>query len=160
MINGYSAECIFCDDIRQEAGDKYSCMGIYTSEVLLDSLPRTLPMFSVVVFLSSPATNIFTNVKVVLDIFGKEQVHDISEDDINEFKNDIAQQLTRYNDIERALMTAQFTLAPLSVPDTGSIGVRVNVDGCEIPAGKIRFVLKHRADPGGCSSTAIPSEGD
>ena len=30
MRNGYSAECFFCDDIRQEVGDKYSYMGVYT----------------------------------------------------------------------------------------------------------------------------------
>ena len=41
MRNGYSAECFFCDDIRQEVGDKYSYMGVYTGEVILDTIPYT-----------------------------------------------------------------------------------------------------------------------
>lgn len=37
---------IYCDDIRQEVGDKISLMGIYTGDIIFDQLPSVLPKFS------------------------------------------------------------------------------------------------------------------
>lgn len=36
-------EVIYCDDIREETGNKVSYMGIYGGELMVDSLPTVLP---------------------------------------------------------------------------------------------------------------------
>lgn len=37
----------FCDDIRQELGNKYSLMGCYGDEIIIDKLPIALPKLCV-----------------------------------------------------------------------------------------------------------------
>jgi len=99
-------------------------------------------MFSAAVLISCPVDvdAIFSDVQVILDVFGKIQVHTVDPDVISAFKNDIARQHELYKDMHRARLSAQFTLAPLSIPYPGSIDVRVNVDGHEIHAGGVWFV--------------------
>lgn len=46
------ATCIFCDDIRQEVGNKNSFMGIYDTDLIIYApAPITLPKFAMVVWL-------------------------------------------------------------------------------------------------------------
>jgi hypothetical protein len=44
----------FCDDVRQEVGNKFSLMGCYGGELLVDSLPAVLPKLCVQVKLLTP----------------------------------------------------------------------------------------------------------
>lgn len=48
------AHTIWCDDIRQEVGNKPSFMGVFTGGVLLPSLPAVLPRLGVQTWVVSP----------------------------------------------------------------------------------------------------------
>lgn len=45
---------IWCDDIRQEVGNKPSFMGVYTAGIVLPGLPAVLPRLAVYVWLDTP----------------------------------------------------------------------------------------------------------
>lgn len=42
-MNGTRLQTVFCDDIREEVGNKRSLMGIYQGEMFIQSLPVLLP---------------------------------------------------------------------------------------------------------------------
>ncbi|WP_189994763.1 DUF6941 family protein [Thalassobaculum fulvum] len=42
-------DVLFCDDVRQEIGDKTTLVGIYKQELIVDSFPATLPRLAIVV---------------------------------------------------------------------------------------------------------------
>ena len=46
---------VFCDDVRNEIGNKLSFMGIYGPNILLNEFPAVLPRFCVVMSLQLPA---------------------------------------------------------------------------------------------------------
>jgi hypothetical protein len=50
---------VVCDDIRQEVGNKQSHMGIYTGEILLPTLPLTMPKLCVVLNVRTLSTDPF-----------------------------------------------------------------------------------------------------
>lgn len=45
---------IFCDDIRQEVGNKFSYMGCYQGEILVQTAPVVLPKLCVFASISTP----------------------------------------------------------------------------------------------------------
>jgi hypothetical protein len=46
---------LFCDDVRNEVGNKLSLMGVYGQDLLLPELPATLPKLCAVMMLDLPA---------------------------------------------------------------------------------------------------------
>jgi hypothetical protein len=48
------AHCVFCDDVRQELGNKLSLMGIYVGELIIAAVPPVvMPKFVIVVWVIS-----------------------------------------------------------------------------------------------------------
>jgi hypothetical protein len=45
-----NANIIFCDDIREEVGNKMSLMGIYSDKILVPSLPISFKSFNIIAF--------------------------------------------------------------------------------------------------------------
>lgn len=46
LPSGYA---LFCDDIREELGDKYSLIGVYTEVLRVAEIPFTLPQLAVLI---------------------------------------------------------------------------------------------------------------
>ncbi|MBK5931102.1 DUF6941 family protein [Halochromatium salexigens] len=47
-------EVIFCDDVRQEIGNKQSFIGVYSGDLLIEHVPVVLPRLCVVATLTLP----------------------------------------------------------------------------------------------------------
>lgn len=47
-------EVIFCDDVRQEIGNKQSFIGVYSGDLLIEHMPVVLPRLCVVATLTLP----------------------------------------------------------------------------------------------------------
>ncbi len=58
---------IFCDDIRQELGNKVSFMGCYQSELFVPFAPLALPKLCVYVTISTPAERPFKALSIRVD---------------------------------------------------------------------------------------------
>lgn len=54
MADERALVAIFCDDIRQEVGNKLSFMGCYADDLVLENLPATLPKLCVYVTAHTP----------------------------------------------------------------------------------------------------------
>lgn len=55
MSDEWFTNCVFCDDVRFEVGNKMSLMGIYQGDIILNtSKPSLLPRFAVALWVISP----------------------------------------------------------------------------------------------------------
>lgn len=52
-------EVIYCDDIREELGGKISLMGVYTGDMIVSTIPLTLPKLCIVVTAMTDVSNPF-----------------------------------------------------------------------------------------------------
>lgn len=50
----------YCDDVRQEVGNKFSLMGCYTEELIVEKMPAVLQKLCAQVRASTPLDNLFT----------------------------------------------------------------------------------------------------
>lgn len=79
-------ETIYCDDIREEVGEKLSYMGVYRATLIVDKLPVVLPKFCIVMSIKAPTTDPIRSmtVRVLRD---KDPLQEISfdEDKIRRF---------------------------------------------------------------------------
>lgn len=64
-MNRY-VHALWCDDIRQEIGNKPSFMGVYTGGLVLPSAPIVIPKLCVFVWLVTPTDEPFRNLKIRL----------------------------------------------------------------------------------------------
>lgn len=72
---------LFCDDVRQEAGNKHSLMGVYGTECVLSQIPGALPKLCVVVtILAQPGRKIETLSARMTGPDGNEQAFPIEFD--------------------------------------------------------------------------------
>lgn len=71
-------EVIYCDDVRQEAGNKLSLMGIYTGMMYVTKMPVTLPKLCVFVNVATPANLPFEQLRVYITR-GDETIFDTGE---------------------------------------------------------------------------------
>lgn len=62
--SGRFMSTLFCDDIRQEIGNKISLMGCYQSELFVPHIPTVLPKFGVYVSVWTPIDHPFKNLSV------------------------------------------------------------------------------------------------
>ncbi|MES2184896.1 MAG: hypothetical protein V4505_10145 [Pseudomonadota bacterium] len=53
-----SAYTLFCDDIRQEQGQKYAAMGVYVTQMVLDAPKKTLDKFVALTILELPISDV------------------------------------------------------------------------------------------------------
>lgn len=64
MNEGRSIFAEFCDDIRLEVGNKYSLMGCYSSEVVLDTAPSLLPKLCCLISAVTPKEKPFAELAI------------------------------------------------------------------------------------------------
>lgn len=68
---------IFCDDIRQEVGGKFSCIGIYASKMILHKpFPFRLPKFGFVITYRQKISVPLKNVVIKVHLPGYEDTDD------------------------------------------------------------------------------------
>lgn len=67
MTDDRSLAITFCDDVRQELGNKFSLMGVYSMSLNVSSFPATLPKLCVNAVVSTPRKRPLS--KAVLRVF-------------------------------------------------------------------------------------------
>lgn len=66
-------EVIFCDDIREEVGGKFSYMGIYTGDMIMGGLPAILPKLCIAANVVTPVDDPFERLQLNIYQDGIEQ---------------------------------------------------------------------------------------
>lgn len=134
------AHSLFCDDVRVEVGNKFSLMGIYTSDMIFPTKPPVmLPRLIIAVWVISdfddPIQAIATSVRMFPDggeIFKTERLPVQSIRGTSEGATKFyAQQL--------------IPISPLLIPGDGKIEITVETERETLRAGKLTI---HFEDPG------------
>jgi hypothetical protein len=69
MASPRVAHCVFCDDIRQEIGNKISLMGIYSGEMIFPVKPPVvLPKFGIVAWVIADIDDPIQTISVSLNV--------------------------------------------------------------------------------------------
>jgi hypothetical protein len=140
---GYS---IFCDDIRQEAGDKLSFIGCYNGVMFVSgNLPLVLPKFCVHLHVFCPATEPYTS--VVARCYAPAQEVPIAEEAID--VPPIEDQLKLVSTLDPRIsapryivVAASLIFEPLEIRSPGLISVRavLNYEPKELQLGSLSIV--------------------
>ncbi|SRR6266700_2659485 len=148
------AHCVFCDDVRQEIGNKLSLMGVYVGELIVPMAPPVvMPKFAIVVWIitdiDDPVMRVTTSVRMPPD--GQEV-----------FKAEVGQATTIPSLLEgaRKMIAHQIlTFGNFLVPAPGMMEVMLETDTGPMRAGRllIRFEPPVDISPPSTASP-LPSE--
>ena len=136
MSTGRYATSVFCDDVRQEVGNKISYMGVYQGIMYIQSFPAVLPKFCVGIQAVTPQSHLFEFIKFKLladDVVIAEQ----------EVTGDLAKKFESAKENNKSITTnndAVFTikailqLQPFAIEKPTKLTVRVENEGEELKA--------------------------
>jgi hypothetical protein len=161
-VSGRYVHTIWCDDIRQEIGNKPSFMGVYTGKMVVAELPAVLPRLGVFTIVSTSLDEPFKSMKlrvvrddgtVLLEILPDPEAIAAPTD-----KSSVP-------DATRQTFSAGFALSPLELPaGCRYFEVQVDIDGQTLGGPKLRLeinpeaIAKHNqprpAVPGGTGVSA------
>ena len=134
VMNGVQVDTIFCDDVRQENGNKLSYMGVYGGNLLLERFPAVLPKFCSVISLRLPVATRSKSVRFHLARDGQ---------DLGEGAANVADAVSRagvpgaVDDSGRVLMRFVAQVAPLALEGPCKLQARVEVDDQDLDAGSL-----------------------
>lgn len=106
---------IWCDDIRQEIGNKPSFMGVYVGGMTVGSLPVMLPRLAVYLWINTPLDKPLKKISFRImrdDGFKLAELTSIDIPDIKEAKH-----INNRCDLSRSSITAGLTLNNVEIPE-------------------------------------------
>lgn len=134
VMNGVQVDTIFCDDVRQESGNKLSYMGIYGGNLLLERFPVVLPKLCAVISLRLPVETQSRSVTFRLAMGGQ---------DLGKGTASLADALRgaemsgSVDDAGRLLMRFIAQVAPLVLEAPCKLRARVEIDDQALEAGSL-----------------------
>lgn len=138
---------VYCDDVRQEIGGKYSIMGIYNSDLIVTSFPSTLTKLCVQVTIRFP---IQTNAKnlVVKVMNANETLAEIPlpEGDLQAMRMEILKNDEEPDEVQFLGVAVNLQFPSLQVGQRAKIRSFAIVDGTEIKGNNLMVRLPTDAE--------------
>jgi hypothetical protein len=136
-------EVIYCDDIRQEVGNKFSFMGIYTTELTVPS-PVVLPKLCIAVKVATDKDDPFESLEVRI-VKGDDEIELLSTGLIPPMSADIVPQ---DKNSTRLIFLLTFVLAPFQIEEETIIRVKANTEREELRSTPLRIrIVPPQASP-------------
>ena len=134
----------FCDDVRQELGNKYSLMGCYGDEIIIDKLPAALPklcaQLRAVTPLDKPfkrlAFRAFLNDELIAEI-------ELPQDQLDQAAKAVC---TREDSIRLSVM-AIMAFSPLMIAEPSRLRVEAETEDGVLNGGSINLRERKPGDP-------------
>lgn len=124
-------DVIYCDDIRNEVGNKFSYMGIYTRELNIPSVPLLLPKLCIVVKVVSDINDPIESVVVrVVMLKDHKEIELITTDSLTMPSPTELQ--GRDNDSTCVLTQMQFVLSPFQIDEESTLRVKATTEREEL----------------------------
>lgn len=124
-------DVIYCDDIRNEVGNKFSYMGIYTRELNIPSVPLLLPKLCIVVKVVSDINDPIESVVVrVVMLKEHKEIELITTDSLTMPSSTELQ--GRDNDSTCVLTQMQFVLSPFQIDEESTLRVKATTEREEL----------------------------
>lgn len=124
----------FCDDIRHESGNKYSLMGCYGNELLVEKLPALLPKLCVQVRAITPIDKPFS--KLVIRAVMNDDIIAEMDVDLSGVKT------TTPSGIDtpiRTELSVMMTFAPLPIAEPSRLRIEAEADNEILRGGILLF---------------------
>ncbi len=132
---------IFCDDLRQEVGNKVSFMGCYQGELFVPFVPLLLPKLCVYVTVSTPVERPLRALTIRVDQ-GQNQLASIEMP-----SEDLARAVPPTSEgATRILANAGVMLSPFAINEPGEIRVVVITEEGEMLGPRLRIKVMPKAD--------------
>lgn len=127
----------FCDDIRQELGNKFSLMGCYGPSMFVRSFPAVLPKLCVQVKAYSPIDRPFTKfiIRVLRDDQQIAEMHGKPDELAAVTKGE------RPDGVQWQLVTAFVVMTPFAVEGPCVLRVEAETEDCVLNGGRFRIEL-------------------
>lgn len=153
MKHGRSANCLFCDDIRHEVGNKFSLIGIYAGDMLVFAtrFPVTLPRLAIHIWATTPARKPFQAISCT--IVGTAGEH-LAKVDARNFP-DASAPPGGAKGASKLVVGMMAMVSPVQISKEGEIEVWAELDGEREKAGRISVKL-HGPPPTGVGVVASP----
>lgn len=124
----------FCDDIRQEVGNKYSLMGCYGNELLVKKFPALLPKLCVQVRVITPIDKPFYKL-IIRAIMNNEIIAEM-----NVISGETLPQIPKgIDDAVRLEFNVMMTFSPLSLTEPSKLCIEAEADNEILRGGIILF---------------------
>lgn len=136
---------LFCDDIRQEVGFKYSMMGCYTSELITDNFPVLLPKLCAAITvrtdISSPFQKLHLQAKLNDELIGELETPG----------GDLVKHQTATRDSmpegKYIVITAFMVFSPLVVNEEATLRITAHTEDEVIPSPALYIRQRVSSDP-------------
>lgn len=135
----------FCDDIRYEMGNKYSLMGCYTRELIVEKFPITLPKFCVLSTAITPIERPFK--KLVFKAYLNDSmlhVNEIPSDELQDGQIKIYQHADENS--KRFSIRTQIIFVPFSVEEESIFTVKIETEEGITNGSKLKLRLRTDED--------------
>lgn len=144
MTEARSLVALFCDDVRHEVGNKYSLMGCYGDELIIEKLPALLPKLCVQLRAQTPLDRPFK--KLIFRAFLNDDLLaeiEMPEDQLEH----AAAVIGAREDALRLTIMAIMGLSPLAVSEPSILRVEAETEDGVLRGGHLRFRQRTADDP-------------
>lgn len=125
MSDSRRVDVQYCDDVRQEIGNKYSLMGCYGSDMYLAEIPAVLPKLCAQIRIQTTKDSPFAKV-VVRAEFNEEVISEIELPP--EHLSESQASLDLDDDTRSIVLMVIMSFSPLAVPEPGKLRIKVETE--------------------------------
>lgn len=124
----------FCDDVRHEVGNKYSLMGCYADELIIDKLPTVLPKLAAQIRAITPIDNLFSKL-----IF-RAKINDDIIAELNVDFNKLPDSIPVNSELRRYTVVAAMLFSALMIAEPCRLRIEAETeDGVIIPGSSLKI---------------------
>lgn len=131
-------EVIYCDDIRNEVGNKLSYMGIYTGELTIPNAPLLLPKLCIAVKVVTDVNDPFESVTVRLVKIKDHEEGELISTGLIPLPS-LADMPGRDDDTTRLSLEMHFMLSPFQIDEEAKLRVEATTEREELRGSALRI---------------------
>ena len=132
----------FCDDVRHEMGNKYSLMGCYADELIVDKLPVVLPKLCAQIRAITPIDNFFSKLTF------RAKINDDIIAELNIDINKLPDPVPTNSELRRYTVVAAMSFSPLLIAEPCQLRIEAETeDGVIIPGSSLKIRERLPEDP-------------
>lgn len=132
----------FCDDVRQEIGNKVSLMGIYGGQLIVADVPFAMPKLCCVITCTTPADQPFSSLNFRVSADGTEVARgELPSDAFTQAVPQFLANSTPDDPIKRYGLSLTLVLSPYLIQKAHLIKTYVIADGEELIAGRLNVMV-------------------
>lgn len=132
----------FCDDVRQEVGNKLTLVGCYNVDMILDRLPIVLPKFCAHIRIWTPIERPFGSLNLRL-----KQDEDVLAEHSVPLEHLVFQKPERLNDATHFTAAAVLCVSPFAIESPCKLRIEAVADGESLVTLPFRLRLRDAPTP-------------